>query len=846
MKKEQDRNTVFIRRRRIRPILLLYFAFLSVPLSLNAQQIRVDADQEPLNQVLIGLAEAYGIQLSFDDRLLSEYPVTLNQSFSTPEEAIAYLLEPLPLDFQKSNEVYIIFSAKPESEPVTFRLSGRVTDLFTGESLPYTHLMINRKGLTTDFSGHFSATSNDLHSFQLKVSHLGYHILDTVLQAGHDHVVGLTPSLYQLQEVTVRGKGIERSGMVGEEAGAIRLNHQIAYRLPGNGDDALFNFLRLQPGIMAAGEQASEMLIWGGYAGHSQLLFDGFTIFGPRNFNDNISYVNPYMAKEIRVLKGGYPARYGDRVGGIVEVTGFEGNRSKPTLNLNINNMTVSGMAGMPVMKRAAVTAAFRHTYYNLYSAEDLGILSGRDQGNPTTGVDVTVTPDYRFRDANLKFAGATGKDDPYFISLYSGGDRFSYQLQEDKNVVTIDLNTREQSRQLGGTAFFGKTWKNGSRSNFSLSYSGLDRELSESRNIFHKRHNSTIATEQSNYTNSVNEILFRNIHHFNLRERHQLVAGVEYVRNAIVLLQNSAEIISDGLSETSRINLFVQDEFELLPSVTVKPGLRIDQPFHLKHPYIQPRFLFTVKLSDHWKFNGAWGIYRQFIAETSLLDDLGNYRYFWAICDEETIPVLKAQHAVGGILYQRDGFTLSIEPFFKTVQGITRLVEAEDRSREVFRGRGRQYGTDFLVKQYFGRHEGWVSYTLSRAVEYFPYFTTTDFVEAPQDQRHEIKGALLFDFRPFYLSVNYVYGSGLAYGTTLLSGTEERYPYSRLDAALIYRLNLTRVRMEAGISVLNVFNRENIKYANLLEVPDGQFSSLSVHAEAVPFTPTLYLNVAF
>ena len=51
---------------------------------------------------------------------------------------------------------------------------------------------------------------------------------------------------------------------------------------------------------------------------------------------------------------------------------------------------------------------------------------------------------------------------------------------------------------------------------------------------------------------------------------------------------------------------------------------------------------------------------------------------------------------------------------------------------------------------------------------------------------------------------------------------------------------------MEAGISVLNIFNRENIKYANLVKIPDGAFSTLSVHAEAVPFTPTIYLNVAF
>jgi hypothetical protein len=223
--------------------------------------------------------------------------------------------------------------------------------------------------------------------------------------------------------VTIEGRSVERSSQVGERAGMIRLNHQIAYRLPGNGDDAVFNFLRLQPGILAAGEQSSEMIIWGSYSGHSQLIFDGFTIFGPKNFNDNISYVNPYMAKEIRIFKGGYPARYGGRVGGIVEISGIEGNRKKPSVNLNINNMTLSGMASVPVKNQAALTLAYRHTYYNLVDAGDLGLLADRNGKGPGRQVDISVIPDYRFSDLNLKFAGSTGSGDPYFSLPGTGND---------------------------------------------------------------------------------------------------------------------------------------------------------------------------------------------------------------------------------------------------------------------------------------------------------------------------------------------------------------------------------------------------------------------------------------
>ena len=151
------------------------------------------------------------------------------------------------------------------------------------------------------------------------------------------------------------------------------------------------------------------------------------------------------------------------------------------------------------------------------------------------------------------------------------------------------------------------------------------------------------------------------------------------------------------------------------------------------------------------------------------------------------------------------------------------------------------------LIKQYFRKHEAWASYTLSKTEEHFPYMTDEEeYREARHDQRHELKGALLLNFNPFFFSTNYVYGSGFRDPASFLEDPEERYPYSRLDIAFIYRHSVRSYHFEVGISILNVLNHENIKYSNVIRIPDTQNSSISIHAEAVPFTPTLYLNMAF
>ncbi len=813
---------------------------------LHGQKIRLDAEDLPLNLVLLQMARTYQVQISFDDRLLSKYDVTVHKTFEDAGEAITFLLTGLPLNFQKSGEVYILFKASTKLAERTFRLSGRIIDKHSGEPLPYSHIAMNNSGGISDINGNFSLSLSTDSAASIRISYLGYYILDTLLYPATNHILGLTPSMIGLREVVIKGDVIERSGQIGEEAGLIRLNHKVAYRLPGNGDNAVFNFLRLQPGVLAAGERSSEMIIWGSYSGHSQVLFDGFTVFGLKNFNDNISFVNPYMAKDIRVFKGGYAASYGDRVGGIVDITGFNGNSQKPSINLNINNMTVNGMATLPVHKNASITLAYRHTYYNLYNADDLKIIS--KSGQNSKQVDINVYPDYLFRDLNIKYAGTNNSGDSYFLSLYDGKDQFSYNIDQERTGIKIIQEAEEENRQLGGTLFYGHNWKNGNTSQLSLSLSGLDRDLYEKQEITRNSNGSIVSEREIAYFNRILETNLKNKNYFSISENHSLETGWNYNYTTVTFREDSIDGTgSDLQTEAHRLNLYIQDEISVTRKLSVTPGIRMDFPFHLSKVYLQPRIKASFDVTDHWRLNGAWGIYNQFISETSVTDDLGNYRYFWALCDNDKVPVLQAQHLVGGGTYRQNGLTLSLESFYKTTRGITRYVNLRRQGLEaVFQGDAKVYGVDLYAKKYFSKHEIWASYTLSQTKEYFPYFPDYEYSNAPHDQRHEIKGALLLNFTPFFFSVNYVYGSGFPDRPSFFSQEYERYPYSRLDAAFIYRHSVKDYNFEVGLSILNLLNTENIKYSNFIRIPNAQSGSITVHAEAVPFTPTIYLNISF
>jgi CarboxypepD_reg-like domain/TonB dependent receptor-like, beta-barrel/TonB-dependent Receptor Plug Domain len=826
---------------------------------LAGQTVEIHATEEPLNRVLLELASEYSVQLSFDDQQLSSYTLTLQKTFDSPQQAITFLIKDYPLEFKQIGEVYTIYRTHLPEVIKNYRLSGSVIDARTGETLPYSHVQINNSGVVTDLNGNFSFISRD-SLFRLSISYLGYYIEDTTLTPGTDYILKLHPSLIGLKEVVIKGSIIERSGQIGEEAGMIRLNHKIAYRLPGNGDNAVFNFLRLQPGILAAGERSTELIIWGSYSGHSKIMFDGFTIYGLKNFNDNISFVNPYMAKDIKVLKGGFSSEYENRVGGIVDISGISGNREKPSINLNINNMTLNGMASIPINNKSSLTFAYRQTYYSLYDAEDLDIISSTRQNS--SRVDVNVYPDYIFRDFNLKYAGSTSGGDNYFISLYQGKDQFSYEVNNERPMVDISQDAREENKQLGASAFYGKRWKSGAISHLSFTASGLDKELYEKQEVNRTSGNwgngsngsfSSPSSREVFFNNKIQEFSVKNKNHIPLSDRHSLEAGWNYTLAAVSFREDSLEnTLISSTDDSHRFGLFVKDEYTPWKGIRLRPGVRIDYPFHLERVYIQPRIQASIEPDNHWRINGAAGIYNQFISETSVIDELGNNRYVWAICNNDDVPVLHSKHFVGGVNYKNGGLSINLEGFYKNTTGITRYVNLwRLEIEEVYQGKARMYGMDLLVKQYFKKHELWASYTLSKTEEYFPYMPEdVDYRDAPQDQRHEIKGALLLNFSPFFFTTNYVYGSGFKIPPTildaLLEAPPERYPYSRLDMAMFYRHSVKNYHFELGISVLNVTNHENIKYSNLIRIPDSQTTSISIHAEAVPFTPTIYLNMAF
>lgn len=815
-------------------ILLSYICF--------AQDIYVKANDEPISKVLIEIRNNYNVNVSFNDRELSKYTISIDEKFANPDEAFNRIVYSTPIKFEKIANVYVFTIQKFKNDETPFLLHGRVVDYLNGESLPFSHMNINGINLISNEFGDFYFESQNSKSFNVKASYLGYNLIDTVLMSGNNHILSLRVSSQTLNEIIIETTSFLFHNQESSLSGVTRMNQKAARKIPGNGDDAVFNVLRLQPGILAAGDQSRELVIWGNYPGFGQINYDGITVFGLKNYNDNISAINPFMTKDIQIFKGGYGATLGDRVGSIINITSVDGSKRRPKVNLNLNNMTFNLRAEAPTGNNSSIVAAYRRTYYNLYP--ELELPNSNMSHYWMNGNSIKVTPDYTFNDANLKFSKRIKSNNYFAISTFLGKDKYEYSVNQNDSYMAVINNVAEENTQFGVKSLYHHQWGSTGSSQINFTLSTLRKDLSEIQQSSMGMNTWMMGnygyTSESSLNNKIQKISINIVNKTRLFEVHDLDYGINLIQYYSSLNEVSEHQTSMKSVDSKPFILFIQDRYNLSNKLNLEGGLRLSYVRKQQDVNIQPRIKLRYQTTPKSSISFSWGKYRQYISLISVIDQYDNYSYYWSVNDPQTHPSLTSDHFVTGAFISGKNLSFKVDAYLKETKGVARIIKQE-LSQTTYFGNVRALGVDFLFRKEHGKHSSWVAYSLSKSTEWFPYFDGDDYDRSIYDQRHEVKLSTILNFTPFYLSANYIFGSGLPSYNNIVSRN-----YNRVDISGSYRLNLKRIHMEAGISILNLFNYENIKYTNVVSMPYSDSENISIYSNAVPFTPSLYINLSF
>lgn len=845
LKSDQRRNNFL----QLTSLFLILFLIIC-PITSFSQAPTFTFNNTKLSDALVQVSKTMNIEVAFDSNAMAKHQVSGTFNVKTPEEILTELLKNTGFVAEKKYGNYLIIPVSPKkitATPEFSRISGLVTDRVSGEQLPYASVyLINQNSvLTTSLNGTFAFRIPAVESLRINIQYLGYQPIDSIF-AITDTTSVLTFRMKQknmeLAPVVIKKSTLKMIDQ-NKETSHSTINPVGFVNLPNMGETDIFRTIQMLPGVGYA-EASSGLNIRGGTPDQNLVLFDGFTLYNLDHFFGTFSSINPNVVKDIQIYKGGFDSRYGERLSGIIDISGKTGNKYRPKINGGINLISGNLTAEIPFSEKLTLVVGGRRSYADIYSSYLVNaMLENRvdDVNSTASNSTVNLKPGFYFYDYNAKLTFSKSEQEKMSISVYGGKDFLASTGEGSIRQTYSNTNNDANWGNYGFSYSWIKQWREGFFSNLQVGYSGYQNQYTEQTAVTTTKGKNTTTTLFDTYEeNELNDFSASLKNEFALGLKNAVDFGFHTKYNEFTYLKNAGTdaYYSDIANSSWLYSTFLQFNSQMVNNLMVKLGGRINGYNLSGKLYYEPRFSANYKIGNLINLKFATGRYYQFLSKVAPTQAYGYNRDFWVIADDDKHPVLSSDHFIGGTTFTYKRFSLDAEFYYKSIDGLQLFLYIPPFQRNVdpggfippgqakkvqlpskfITGTGSATGLDLLLKYESSHYTSWISYSHSKAIRNFAEINHNEDIPAPFDKTHEFKWTNLLNFGKWNFSGMWIYSTGQSYvknqtvdNTLTAMFTYDRLPdFKRFDLAANYNLQIQKVRIKLGMSVINVFNQEN------------------------------------
>ena len=724
-------------------------------------------------------------------------------------------------------------------------LSGFVTDGTSGESLPYSNVVLkggdSPLGALSNVDAYYAIRHIPPGEYLFIVSYIGYRsYADTLRFSGtelRELNVQLVPEPILTREIVVEADPYEAERNV--QTGFVTLETAQLQELPAVGETDLLRSLQLLPGIQAASDFSSGLYIRGGGPDQTLILLDQIPLYNPTHAFGFFSTFNPDAIKDMSLHKGAYPAQYGGRLGSVLDVRNRDGNRKgfegTGGISLISARMTLEGPAG-----KGSWMVSGRRTYLEPV----LSLIEDED----------TEVPSYYFYDTNAKFNQDFGDIDRLMLSGYFGRDNLNFEL-EDGSFFNL---------RWGNTAFTGRwthVFSPAVFGNLVVSGSKYD-SYTEVRAI-----ETPIL-----FSNGIRDMTIKGDLDFFASSRHSLNSGFLATWYDFAYRQSFNRV--DQLDIRERpilLSAYAQDLWQPSAETSVRLGARANYFSEGNRFHAEPRFALSHGFTPALKLKLGAGSYRQYIQLVTT--EVFSGGDVWVPLDRTVAPGRSRQGVAGLEWEPSKRYQLTLEGYCTDFANLVLFdnnvaVGADAGTSEdtfVSGGTGVAAGVEFFLQRRTGSVTGWIGYTLGWTRRRFAELNGGKTFPPKYDRRHDLSFVSNWRVGRWTFGANLLYATGQAftpasavyrlrtpadpdagienYALPADRNSARLLPYHRLDVSIKRGFRVFGTDAEAYIQVFNVYSRRNEWFV--------QFDPDAVHADPevvkmLPVVPTLGINYAF
>ena len=642
--------------------------------------------------------------------------------------------------------IFSIFFILAINAQQTSTISGFVRDNATGEPLSYVNVFVvigdSYKGSATNQDGYYVISNLFPGKYNVNASIIGYKMTTNKVTLASDEKLRLdfrlNVSALEGQEVNVSAERIKFQQSI--ESSQISLDLREINTVPGFIEADVFRTLQMLPGVQSGGDFSSALYVRGSTPDQNLIMLDGITIYNPYHLGGIFSTFNTDAIKEADFHAGGFPARYGGRMGAILNVINREGNTEKITGSGNISLVTGKALIEGPLPKWKGIKGSWllsgRRTYFDQF----INLVTG------TKGQFPYFFYDYQFK-TNLDI----NQNHRLTYTRFYGDDilRFSSSDQSSNNIGGTSKNTYGVDWPWGNHTN-GLTWR------WIVSPSIVAKTfLSSSRyrydfDFYFDTKETYIANDSTFQNNLAFDVVYKDIIKdrtleteiiWKANDKHTVTSGFQ-IKNINFELVNKFIITTldttftekplDMRNKTRELAAYIQDKWSVTNNLKLQGGLRLAHYNLHDTLYVEPRIGMKYNFSSDMSFKINWGRYHQFLITANDPDE--NFRLIdlWLGVPEDK-PASVSDHTILGFEYfSPDDILFRVETYYKGFDNLLSLkqedvyTENEDdvqttTMNEFWDTDAYAYGLELLAKKTSGKFKGWIGYTYAKTFNYTP-----------------------------------------------------------------------------------------------------------------------------
>lgn len=668
-----------------------------------------------------------------------------------------------------------LFAFQQVSYSQNYTISGYIVDASNGETLIGAEVYLENTtlGTTTNVYGFYSLTVPS-QDYNVIARYLGYkdYIIPVSLTANRTIDIELEFASNTLDEVVITAE--EKDQNVRDVQMSVnKLDIQTIAKIPTLlGETEVLRSIQLLPGVTSVGEGAAGFNVRGGSIDQNLVLLDESPVYNSSHLFGFFSVFNPDAIKDVKLYKGGIPARYGGRLSSILDVRMKEGNNKQLEVNGGIGTIFSRLSVEAPIVKdKSSFIIAGRRSYIDVLAGP---FLPEEQKGTVLNFYDLTMKTNYKFSDK-----------DQIFLSGYFGRDNFGFG--DDAGFNWGNKTATLRWNHLFSEKLF---------ANLTAYYSNYDYEInfgSSSNDKFNWTANiinRSLKPEFAYYLNPNSVIRFGG----------QAIFYDFFPANAEAIANGTTIEISLAEQNAIESNIFVEHEVGFWDRFKMNYGLRLSHfnyqggrnayyygesdPGEEKpligeeyfesgssiktYANLEPRFSLNVDLENNSSLKASYNRTAQYIhllSNTTASTPVD----IWTPSTNNIKPQMADQVALGYFKNLDDNnIELSTEIYYKKMNNLIDYIDGADLilneyvEGQTSFGVGRAYGLETQLQKKNGKLSGWISYTLARTERKVAGINANEWYPSRYDQTHNVSVIGFYQLsKRLTLSANFTFISG-------------------------------------------------------------------------------------